>query len=45
MDKIQLTDEGDATLYNPGMRPRTKWIIAGTVTGVVLVAIVLSKRI
>jgi len=44
MDKIQLTDEGDATLYNPGMRPRTKWIIGGTVIGVTLIAVVISKH-
>jgi membrane dipeptidase len=41
MDKIQLTDEGDPRLYNPGLRPRTKWIIGGTVIGAVLVAVVL----
>jgi hypothetical protein len=44
MDKIQLTDEGDPRLYNPGLRPRTKWIIGGTVIGAVLVAVVLSKQ-
>ena len=46
VQKLQIGDQSmeEISLYNNGgMQKRTKWIIAGTVVGVALVAIVVCK--